>query len=98
MTGFNRSLQCFTVLTLLAGAFSLPCRAAQETELKDETGKAIVKYIIEVPDGLASAGVTDPIREVGLILCFQEHDTPLGNDLFPVRESLSRQGLSDHYI
>ena len=31
-------------------------------------------------------------------MCFQEHDNPTGNDLFPVRESLWRQGIIDHYI
>ena len=72
-----------------------PLRAAQETELKDETGKTILKYVIEVPPGMAAAGTTDPARQVGLILCSQEHDTPTGNDLFPVRQSLLRQGLLD---
>jgi len=33
-----------------------------------------------------------------LILCSQEHDTPTGNDLFPVRQSLLRQGLLDRYV
>ena len=37
-------------------------------------------------------------RQLGLILCSQEHDTPTGNDLFPVRQSLLRQGLLDHYV
>ena len=36
--------------------------------------------------------------QAGLILCSQEHDTPTGNDLFPVRQSLLRQGLLDHYV
>ena len=40
----------------------------------------------------------DPAKQVGLILCSQEHDTPTGNDLFPVRQSLLRQGLLDHYV
>ena len=75
-----------------------PLGAAQETELKDETGKTILKYVIEVPPGIAAAGTMDPARQVGLILCSQEHDTPTGNDLFPVRQSLLRQGLLDHYV
>ena len=70
--------------------------AAQETELKDESGKTIIKYVIEVPPGIAAPGVADPAKQVGLILCSQEHDTPTGNDLFPVRQSLLRQGLLDH--
>jgi TPR repeat protein len=75
-----------------------PLGAAQETELKDETGKTILKYVIEVPPGIAAAGTLDPAKQVGLILCSQEHDTPTGNDLFPVRQSLLRQGLLDHYV
>ena len=75
-----------------------PLLAAQETELKDETGKTILKYVIEVPAGIAAAGNADPSKQVGLILCSQEHDTPTGNDLFPVRQSLLRQGLLDQYV
>jgi hypothetical protein len=75
-----------------------PLAAAQETELKDESGKTIVRYVIEAPPGVAPAGTADPAKQVGLILCFQEHDTPTGNDLFPVRQSLLRQGLIDKYV
>jgi TPR repeat protein len=84
----------FTGLLLI----SVSLWAAAESELKDETGKTIVKYVIEVPDGIAPAGTADPAKQAGLILCFQEHDTPTGNDLFPVRQSLWRQGLLDKYV
>ena len=88
-----------STLFLLAAVLAVaPLRAAQETELKDESGKTILKYVIEVPPGIAAAGTTDPAKQVGLILCSQEHDTPTGNDLFPVRQSLLRQGLLDHYV
>jgi TPR repeat protein len=79
-------------------AMVAPLNGAQETELKDEAGKTILKYVIEVPTGVAPAGTADPARQVGLILCSQEHDTPTGNDLFPVRQSLLRQGLLDQYV
>src|SRR5262249_42510366 len=85
-------------LALVAGSLILPARAAQETELKDETGRVILKYVIEVPSVIAAAGTTDPAKQVGLILCSQEHDTPTGNDIFPVRQSLLRQGLIDKYV
>src|SRR5439155_18183339 len=84
-------------LILVAALLAAPLRAG-EAELKDETGNTIIKYVIEVTPGIASAGTTDPARQVGLILCSQEHDTPTGNDLFPVRQSLIRQGLLDHYV
>ena len=85
-------------LVVLAGSLLAPMQAAQETELKDETGKTILKYVVEAPPGIAAAGVTDPTKQVGLILCSQEHDTPTGNDIFPVRQSLLRQGLLDQYV
>lgn len=85
-------------ILLASCLFVSPIRALQESELKDESGKTIVKYVIEVPQGVAPAGTADPAKQVGLILCFQEHDTPTGNDLFPVRQSLLRQGLIDKYV
>ena len=33
-----------------------------------------------------------------MIFCFQEHTSPPGADIFPVRESLKRLGLSDDYV
>ena len=92
------SFQWLAGLLFAAGSFVAPAHAAQETVLKDEAGKAIVKYVIEVPTDIAPAGTTDPAKQVGLILCFQEHDTPTGNDLFPVRQSLLRQRLLDKYV
>src|SRR5436309_3349329 len=86
------------VFAYLAISLITPLRAAQESELKDETGKTILKYVIEAPPGIAAAGAADPASQVGLILCSQEHDTPTGNDLFPVRQSLIRQGLLDQYV
>ena len=95
---FGRSLCGLAGLAVMAASLTVPLRAGQELELKDDAGKTIVKYMIEVPAGIAPAGTVDPTKQVGLIFCFQEHGTPLGNDLFPVRQSLWRQGLSDQYI
>jgi hypothetical protein len=94
LTTFRRLAGFF----FMASALVTPLRAAKETELKDETGKTVLKYVIEVPPGIAAAGAVDPARQVGLILCSQEHDTPTGNDLFPVRQSLLRQGMLDRYV
>src|SRR5215470_14877198 len=93
----HSTLRRLAGLVIVAAAV-LPLCAAQEAELKDEAGKTILKYVVEAPPGIAAAGVTDPARQVGLILCSQEHDTPTGNDLFPVRQSLLRQGLLDRYV
>jgi hypothetical protein len=83
---------------LFAAALIAPLRAAGEAELKDAAGATIIKYVIEVPQGIAPAGTTDPAKQVGMILCSQEHDTPTGNDLFPVRQSLLRQGMLDRFV
>src|SRR5262245_43922797 len=90
-------LRSVTGILFLTGAV-VPLHAAGEAELKDASGATILKYVVEAPSGLAPANTTDPARQVGLILCSQEHDTPTGNDLFPVRQSLLRQGLLDRYV
>jgi len=91
MTALNSSLRWLA--GLLAAAISLitPLTAAQETELKDAAGKTIIRYVVEVPEHIAPAGTTDPLKQVGLFLCFPEHDRPTGDELLPVRESLKRQ-------
>src|SRR5690349_1899737 len=98
MTLSHRSLRLLAGISLVAGCLTPVLRAAEETELKDETGKVVARYAIEVPPGIAPAGTTDPARQVGLIFCFQEHGTPTGNDLFPVRQTLRRLGLTDSYV
>jgi Sel1 repeat len=87
----------FTFL-MLVGCFAPALRAAEENDLKDKAGKTIVHYIVEAPANVAPAGVTDPAQQVGVIFCFQEHTSPPGADIFPVRESLKRLGLSDQYV
>src|SRR5215475_7191333 len=96
----SKALHSFrlAVRVLFVTGLVVPLCATGEAELKDASGATILKYVIELPPGMPSAGVTDPSRQVGLILCSQEHDTPTGNDLFPVRQSLLRQGLLDRYV
>lgn len=89
---------CLACLLLTATSLPTALRAAQETELKDDTGKTIIRYLVEAPPNIAPPGTTDPARQVGLFLCFPEHDTPTGADLFPVRQSLWRQGITDGYV
>ena len=94
----DKSLRLLAGILVTTGWLSPVLRAAEETELKDEVGKVIVRYVIEVPPDIAPAGTTDPARQVGLIFCFQEHGTPTGNDLFPVRQTLRRLGLASNYV
>jgi TPR repeat protein len=99
MKATDRSFLCLAVTLSVAGYCAPTLRAAAgETELKDETGKPIVSYIVEAPANTAPAGTTDPARQVGVIFCFQEHTSPPGADIFPVRESLKRLGLSNDYV
>ncbi len=80
----------------LAILFPLLLTAATEAELK--FGETTVRYAVEAPATLAPSATTDPTKQVGLILCFPEHDRPTGDEILPVRESLRRQGLSDGYV
>ena len=75
---------------------SLLLSSAPEAEFK--FGDTTVRYAVEAPRTIAPAGTTDPAKQVGLILCFPEHDRPTGDEIYPVRESLRRQGLSDQYV
>ena len=84
---------------LIIGAFSsAPLRSAAETELKDDTEKTIIRYVVEAPENVSPAGATDPRKQVGLILCFPEHDRPTGDEILPVREALKRLGIRDNYV
>jgi predicted esterase len=89
------SLACALVGTAI---LSVPAKAAADTELKDDTGKTIIHYVVEPPAVVAPAGTTDPSRQLGLFLCFPEHDTPVDADIFPVRQALLRLGIRDNYV
>src|SRR5260370_13867180 len=83
------------VLALLCSVFGAH---AAVSELKDTAGKAVIKYVVETPDGMAAAGTKDRAKQAGLILCFPEHDRPVGDEILPVREALQRLGLRDEYV
>jgi HEAT repeat protein/predicted esterase len=75
-----------------------PTLAAADSELKDSTGKMVIRYVVEPPHNVAPAGTKDPARQLGLFLCFPEHDTPTDADIFPVRQALWRLGIRDNYV
>jgi len=77
-------------LTTLLGLALLPAFGAEEKELKDADGKTIIRYVAEAP--------ANPTGQLGLFLCFPEHDRPTGDEIYPVREALKRQGLLDQYV
>lgn len=72
--------------------------ATPPTELKDAAGKTIIQYVVEPPDRVAPPSTTDPARQLGLFLCFPEHDRPVDDEIYPVREALNRLGLRDGYV
>jgi TPR repeat protein len=76
-----------SVLLLLAGSLAA---LEPELEFKDPSGQTIAKYVVEAP--------ANPAPQLGLIFCSQEHDTPTGNDIFPVRQSLLRLGLANQFV
>jgi hypothetical protein len=98
MKPMGRSLLSLAALLIAAGSSVPSLRAAGEIELKDETGKTILRYVLDAPSHVAPPGTTDPARQLGVIFCFQEHGNPTGNDIFPVRESLQRLGIRDNYL
>lgn len=72
--------------------------ATSPSELKDDAGRTIIRYVVEPPDHAAPAQTTDPARQLGLFVCFPEHDRPVDDEIYPVREALNRLGLRDGYV
>ncbi len=86
------------LLGLLPGSTLTFAAAPPPSELKDASGKTIIQYVIETPDSVAPANTADPAQQLGLILVFPEHDRPVGDEIYPVREALKRLGIRDQYI
>ena len=98
-----RNFSIVSVTSAIRAALMVSCfcgisMSAGELELKDDAGKVIIRYVVETPDEMAPASTKDPERQLGLILCFPEHDRPVGDEILPVREALKRLGLSDQYV
>ena len=98
MRAMDRSFRCLAAALIVAGCYVPALRALEENDLKDETGKVIVHYFVEAPANVAPAGTTDPAKQVGVIVCLQEHTEAPAADIYPVRMSLKRLGLSDSYV
>lgn len=96
----NLNSSIVSVVCLVASGIvcSAPMKAATDSELKDAAGKTIIRYVVEPPANVAPVGTKDPGRQLGLFLCFPEHDTPTDADIFPVRQALWRLGLRDGYV
>src|SRR5215471_16415829 len=98
MRAIDRSFRYLVTALIVSGCYMPALHALEENDLKDETGKVIVHYFVEAPANVAPAGTTDPARQVGVIVCLQEHTEAPSADIYPVRMSLKRLGLSDSYV
>ena len=98
MRAMDRSFRCFPAALIMAVCCAPTLRALTESDLKDDSGKVIVHYFAEAPANAAPAGTTDPARQLGVIVCLQEHTEAPSADIYPVRLSLKRLGLSDSYV
>ena len=61
----------------------LPILLQAATEAEFKFGETTVRYAVEAPRAVAPAGTIDPAKQVGLILCFPEHDRPTGDEIYP---------------
>jgi HEAT repeats len=98
MRAINRSLRCFSAALIAVVCYVPALHALEENDLKDEAGKVIVHYFVEAPANVAPAGTADPAKQVGVILCLQEHTEAPSANIYPVRMSLKRLGLSNSYV
>ena len=63
------------MLAMLCFTAGLPSLAAV-SELKDDAGKTIIKYVVETPERMRCPSVKDPARQLGLILCSPNTTAP----------------------
>ena len=71
--------------------------ASEEADLKGAGGENI-HYAIEIPKAMPPASTADPAKQLGLFLCFHEHDGKAGDEIRTVAESLARLKRSDNAI
>lgn len=95
---FRRYTPLLACLLVAAGSATGARAAGPETELKDEKGATIVRYIVDAPPNLAPAGTTDPTKQVGLFLVFPEHEHPTGDELKTVNDTLERLKIRGDYV
>src|SRR4051812_36510494 len=82
---------------LLACA-ALPLAALEESDIKDASGKGVLHYAFEAPKELPPPGTTDPAKQLGLFLCFHEHDGKAPDEMHTIINTLARLKLSEQYV
>jgi hypothetical protein len=80
------------------GAETTALPTAEGDLMDPQTGAAIVHYAISTPKTFAAPGTTDPAKQLGLIVCFHEHDNAPKDELPSVVQSLQRLKLSGDFV
>ena len=63
------------------------------------SGKVVIRYVVEVPEGMVASPTKDPARQLGPYpLLSRNTIDPVGDEIYPVREALKRLGLSEQYV
>ena len=86
------------VLAALVSLHSAPLSAFDEGDIKDASGKPVLAYAVSAPKEMAPAGTTDPAKQLGLILCYHEHNGKVGDEMPPVIESLERLKAREGFV
>ena len=91
---------CLALAAALVCLHAAPLAAAtfDEGDIKDAAGKAVLSYAVSAPKDMAPAGTTDPAKQVGLILCYHEHNGKVSDEMPPVIESLERLKARDGFV
>src|SRR4051794_27003392 len=72
--------------------------ALEEGDLKDDNGGIIVHYAVETPKTMAPATTTNPAKQLGLFVCFHEHNGKAPDEAYSVIDSFKRLNLSEEYV
>jgi len=66
--------------------------AAEETELKDNAGRTIIRYVVEAPQNIAPAGTTDRRSRWGCSSAFRSTTGPPATNCCPFARLCSALG------
>jgi hypothetical protein len=87
---------CLALACLIAFAATLT--AFDEGDVKDASGKPVLHYAVSTPKEMAPAGTGDPAKQLGLILCYHEHNGNVADEMPPVLESLDRLKAREGFV
>ncbi len=85
-------------LLYLLPLLALNLLALDEADLKDDKDQIVVHYAVEAPKTMPPADTTDPAKQLGLFVCFHEHNGKAPDETHSVIDSLKRLNLSDGYV